>query len=55
MEEEAITDETVAALDRARRSLARGEGISHEEILQEFGLGSKLPPAFAKSTLPKTA
>jgi hypothetical protein len=26
------------ALDRARASLARGEGIPHEEILREFGL-----------------
>ncbi len=38
VEEEEITPETAAALDRARASLARGEGISHEEILREFGL-----------------
>jgi hypothetical protein len=38
MEEEAITVETATALDRARASLARGEGIPHEEILREFGL-----------------
>jgi len=38
VEEEAITPETAAALDRARASLARGEGIPHEEILREFGL-----------------
>jgi hypothetical protein len=37
VEEEEITPETVEALDRARRSLARGEGIPHEEILREFG------------------
>jgi hypothetical protein len=37
-EEEEITPETAAALDRARVSLARGEGIPHEEILREFGL-----------------
>ncbi len=37
-EEEAITPETAEALDRARASLARGEGIPHEEILREFGL-----------------
>ena len=37
-EEEEITPETVEALDRARASLARGEGIPHEEILREFGL-----------------
>jgi hypothetical protein len=38
VEEEDITPETAAALDRARASLARGEGIPHEEILREFGL-----------------
>lgn len=39
-EEEEITAETTAALDRARASLARGEGIGHEDILQEFGLNT---------------
>jgi hypothetical protein len=39
VDEEEITPETAAALDRARASLARGEGIPHEEILREFGLG----------------
>ena len=38
IEEEEITAETAAALDRGRASLARGEGIPHEEILREFGL-----------------
>ena len=38
VEEAEITPETAAALDRARESLARGEGIPHEEILREFGL-----------------
>ena len=38
VEEEEITSETAAALDRARASLARGEGIPREEILREFGL-----------------
>ncbi len=38
VEEEEITVETGAALDRARASLARSEGIPHEEILREFGL-----------------
>jgi hypothetical protein len=37
VEEEALTPETAAALERARASLARGEGIPHEEILREFG------------------
>jgi hypothetical protein len=38
VEPEEITPETAAALDRARASLARGEGIPHDEILREFGL-----------------
>ena len=38
VEEEEITPDTAAALDRARASLLRGEGIPHEEILREFGL-----------------
>lgn len=38
LEEEEITEDTAAALDRAKASLARGEGIAHEEILREFGL-----------------
>ena len=38
VEEEQITPETAAALDRARASLARGEGIPHEDVLREFGL-----------------
>jgi hypothetical protein len=39
IEEEEITPDTAAALDRARASLARGEGIPHEDILREFVLG----------------
>lgn len=38
VEEEEITADTAAALDRARASLARGEGIPHEYILREFGM-----------------
>jgi hypothetical protein len=37
-EEEELTPETTAALDRARASLVRGQGIPHDEILREFGL-----------------
>lgn len=37
VEEEELTPKTAAALDRARASLARGEGVSHEEVLREFG------------------
>lgn len=36
VEDEELTHETVAALDRARASLARGEGVTHEEVLREF-------------------
>lgn len=35
-EEEDVTPETAEALDRTRASLARGEGIRHEEVLREF-------------------
>lgn len=38
VEEEEITPETAKALERAKASLARGEGIPHEDILHEFGL-----------------
>ena len=38
VEDEEITPETAAGLARSRASLARGEGIPHEEILREFGL-----------------
>jgi hypothetical protein len=38
VEDEEITPETAAGIDRARASLARGEGIPHDEILREFGL-----------------
>ena len=38
VEEEDLTSDTAAALDHARASLARGEGIPHEEILREFDL-----------------
>jgi len=38
IEDEEITPETAADLDRARASIERGEGIPHEVILREFGL-----------------
>jgi hypothetical protein len=37
VEEEEVTPETAAAIDRGRASLARGEGIPYEEIRREFG------------------
>ena len=41
VEEEEITPETAAAMDRARESLARGESIPHEEILREYRTSSR--------------
>ena len=38
VEEEDLTPDTATALKRARASLARGEAISHDEVLREFGL-----------------
>lgn len=38
VEEESLTPDAAAALGRARASLARGEGIPHDEVLREFGL-----------------
>src|SRR5260370_42451887 len=56
-EEEEITPETAAALDRARASLARGEGIRHEHIVRDLGLDKlsdrALPPASRWSGVPK--
>lgn len=37
IEDEEITPETAAALDAARASLDRGQGVPHEEILRQFG------------------
>jgi hypothetical protein len=49
VEDEEITSETAAALDRARASLSRGEGIPHEDILREFGLSARGPAAYPTS------
>ena len=38
VEDEEITEEQAARIDRARRSLEGGEGISHDDILSDFGL-----------------
>lgn len=38
IEDEEITPEMAARLDRARASAERGETVRHEEILREFGL-----------------
>jgi hypothetical protein len=38
VEDEELTEETMAALNRASDSLDRGESVSHEEVLDEFGL-----------------
>lgn len=38
VEDEELNDETVAAVREAEASLDRGEGVSHDEVLAEFGL-----------------
>ncbi|MBS1826575.1 MAG: hypothetical protein JST93_14765 [Acidobacteria bacterium] len=40
VEDKPVFSEEAAALDEARASLHRGEGIPHEEIVREFGLSS---------------
>ena len=37
VEDEDLTPEAVASLDRGRASLDQGKRIPHEEILREFG------------------
>ena len=37
-ETEDLTPDTVASISNARASLARGEGVAHDEILREFGI-----------------
>ncbi|HTW25275.1 MAG TPA: hypothetical protein VMD78_16860 [Candidatus Baltobacteraceae bacterium] len=41
VEERSISSDEAAGLDQARASLKRGEGISHEDILREFGLPTR--------------
>ena len=41
VETEPVSAEEAAALDEAHAAIERGEGISHEEILREFGLARK--------------
>ena len=38
VEAEEVTPDTAAAIERARASVARGEGVPHDEIRREFGL-----------------
>jgi hypothetical protein len=38
IEEEELSADTIASIERARVSLRRGEGISHEDVRREFGL-----------------
>jgi hypothetical protein len=38
VEDDPISPSETAALDEARASLDRGEGVSHEDVLREFGL-----------------
>jgi|SRR5580658_7357858 hypothetical protein len=41
IDDEPISEEEARDIAKARASLARGEGIPHEEILREFGLSSE--------------
>ena len=41
VEDEPISPEEAAALDEAHASIARGEGIPHDEILREFGFTAR--------------
>jgi hypothetical protein len=38
VDDEELSPDTEAALDRSKESLARGAGIPHDEVLREFGL-----------------
>ena len=38
IDDEPVSDEEARDIAAARASLARGEGIPHEEVLREFGL-----------------
>jgi hypothetical protein len=38
IDDEPVSDEEARDIAEARASLARGEGIPHEEVLREFGL-----------------
>jgi hypothetical protein len=40
-DDEPVSAEEARELDEARDSLARGEGIPHEQVLAEFGLTTK--------------
>ncbi len=40
-DEEPVSAEEARELDEARDSLARGEGVPHEQVLAEFGLTAK--------------
>jgi hypothetical protein len=40
-ETEPVSVEEAMALDDAHAAIERGDGISHEEIVQEFGLAHK--------------
>jgi len=41
VENEPISAEEASNLDAAHASIARGEGIPHDEILRQFGMASK--------------
>jgi hypothetical protein len=38
LDDEELTPEAIASIQEAEASIARGEGVPHEEIMREFGL-----------------
>lgn len=41
VDDETVSEEEAREIEAARSSIARGEGISHEKVLAEFGLTSE--------------
>ena len=41
IDDEPVSEEEARDIAEARASLARGEGVPHEEVLREFGLSSE--------------
>ena len=37
-DDERLNDETIQEIEESRRATIRGEGVSHDEVLREFGL-----------------
>ena len=53
VDDEPITPEEIREIAAARASLDRGQGISHEEVLAEFGLTLEDFERMGRTPLPK--